>query len=390
MKFCNTNFETVNFLAYKNIGPISGIWDSVLPLGHHLKSKELLILENSMLSDISFCYLLIYNSGVLSGAVYLQVCSFDQKHFAISDQSGKGLLGKYLIGKERKIVVCGNIFKSEFQGFHFVKDDNQIFEILKSFESSNPLNLKLGMIVLKDYAEELPFSEKASASGFTLFENDQVMNLEINSDWSSIDDYFESLSKKYRQRARKITEAGKKIQKRDLSITEIENFSFEIGRLYGMVVERQQVRPGILNERYFLEMKRTMKELFSVTGYFLEDKILAFSSFILNKDNTLEVHYVGFDQNENDRYALYFNLLFDGISLAIEKSCGVLKLGRTGYDAKANLGAVAQKQKHYYKVKRGLPSIAFQYLKNQYYSNIDESWKKRNPFKIQLEEVNHD
>ena len=69
--------------------------------------------------------------------------------------------------------------------------------------------------------------------------------------------------------------------------------------------------------------------------------------------------------------------------MAIERKASVLWLGRTGNDAKASAGAVAVQGSHYFRVKRGIPSLAFSYFNNAYRSTESEDWKKRNPFKEQ-------
>ena len=78
---------------------------------------------------------------------------------------------------------------------------------------------------------------------------------------------------------------------------------------------------------------------FKVAGYFLDEKMVAFSSYIYYKTQ-MEVHFIGIDYQYNDEYKLYFNILFDGIKEAIAGGYSKIELGRTAREAKASAGAV--------------------------------------------------
>lgn len=129
-------------------------------------------------------------------------------------------------------------------------------------------------------------------------------------------------------------------------------------------------------------MKKKLGDNFRVYGYFLGDKMLAFSSNIYYPEKQkMEIHYIGLDYNYNNQYNLYFNLLFDGIKCAIINGFKTIEMGRTAREAKANAGAHAVENFNYIWVKPGIVRMAFNFIGSWFDSNIGEDWKKRNPFK---------
>jgi hypothetical protein len=193
--------------------------------------------------------------------------------------------------------------------------------------------------------------------------------------------YQDALSKKYRQRARKIKEAGQPVQVRSLTADEIRSQSSVIEQLYQQVRMRQSLRIGSLNAAYFEGMKRAYGDDFEFLAWSLDGEMLAFSTHWLHADGDLEIHYIGFDTPANEKYSLYFNMLFEGIETAIRRGASAVQFGRTGYDAKANVGAKAEAYTHYFRVKRGFPALAFRMIRSGWDGSDNHDWEKRNPFK---------
>jgi len=234
-------------------------------------------------------------------------------------------------------------------------------------------------ILLKDACVEMDES-LAKSSRFQRFDNDTLMSVPINPDWVNFDGYLAAFSKKYRQRARKIVQARQALETRFLSLDGIHAHRNDINRLYQEVRHKQMLRLGSLTPDYFYGMKKELKDDFQVLGWFLDGRMVAFSSHLAHPENELEVHYIGFEYEANDTYSIYFNILFEGVRQAIDQKKSKLLFGRTGYDAKANAGAVPETGCHFYRIKRGIPSLAFRYFTNSYRSKENQDWRKRNPF----------
>jgi hypothetical protein len=158
--------------------------------------------------------------------------------------------------------------------------------------------------------------------------------------------------------------------------------------LYQQVRQRQAIRVGSLNGNYFLEMKKAKKDAFEIRAWFDENKkMVAFSSHFLHPNKVREVHYIGFDGETNEKHLLYFNILFDGIRAGIENKESKIQYGRTGFDAKASAGAVPNSIFHYFRLKRGFPTLTFNYMNRALENKEKPDWKNRNPFKEPAQEI---
>jgi len=385
MKFCHPSDPDISFVSHYDINEIKEVWDSFLPNEHHLKSQELLIFQESKLIDLRFSYLIVKRKSSIIGLIYMQLVDFNSRHYAseLLDQSLLSLIKDYILKQKTGILICGNLFRIDSECFYFPQKENQqfIFQVLDQFEGSNSTSLNFSGILIKDCV--LAFTkQQLEGTRFKPYSKDKLMELAIDPGWFTFDDYLNALSKKYKQRANKILKAGENLTRRTFTIEEFERYGVEIESLYENVVNRQLIKISKLNYSYFQKMMQRAEQDFKITGYFHNDELIAFSSHFYHSKTVMEIHYIGFETEINEEFALYFNILFDGIKEAIEQKIKVLKLGRTGFDAKASAGAEAVEAHHYYRIKRGIPSLAFKYFIKFYTDKEESKLKVRNPFKL--------
>ena len=381
MKLCKTQDRNLSYQVSGDINSISEIWDAFLPQDHHLQSRFLKILPDSGLEDVKYHFLLIYHSGTCIGLASFQEFRFHSGHYDSSflNNGPLSLIRQILICHETGILICGNLFHLNEEGFYFSDFRNRslILEVSRDLER----RLKPGALLLKDIQEPLE-QEGLKEHRFRTFDQDLLMELKLEADWLGFDDYLASLGKKYRQRAKKILEAALSLDFRILEEDEISQNKAVMENLYQQVRQRQTIRVGSLNGNYFLEMKNAKKDAFEIRAWFDEnEKMLAFSSHFLHPHQVREVHYIGFDSTANENHQLYFNILFDGIRAGIDHKELKIQFGRTGFDAKASAGAVPGSMLHYFRLKRGLPTITFNYMSRALENREKPDWKNRNPFK---------
>jgi len=384
MRFCHTHKKDTNFKIYTDLNEVKQDWDGFLPHNHHLNSRNLLVLQESKLADISFAYLVVERKDQTIGVIYLQLVDFNSNHYSADmlKNSSFSLLKDFILKQKAAIIICGNLFRLDFPGFYFQNPDDQknIFQVLKEFENQYKSKISYSCILLKDVPSYFP-SEVAKKQRFKQYDKDLLMELRFDPKWRTFEDYVEELSKKYKQRANKITNAGKVLLRKSIISSDFEKYGNQIEDLYLNVVERQLFKVGKLNKMYFQEMLERPAKDFEIIGYFLGDKLLAFSSIFRHSPDISEIYYIGFDFKLNDTYSLYFNIIFDGIKDAIEKKISILKLGRTGYDAKLSAGAVPVATQHFYKNKRGLNALFLNFLVKAFSEKEESKMKERNPFK---------
>jgi hypothetical protein len=381
MKICRIPDRAITFQVYTDPESIELEWDGMLPEGHFLKINRLSVMQNSGMPDVSFLYFMVSRNNECIGLMYSQLFRFHSEHYSaeLLDQTCIQLVRNFILRQETGLLICGNLFHLNEPGYFFKdrNDEGLVFQILEQFQKKS--SVKISGILLKDAGLDMN-EQLASSSRFQRFGNDTVMSVHIDPDWLNFDGYLAAFSKKYRQRANKILLARQSLETRFLSLDEIHAHRSEINCLYQDVRYKQMLRLGSLTADYFYGMKKELKDDFQVLGWFLDGKMVAFSSHLVHPDNALEVHYIGFEYEANEKYSIYFNILFEGVRQAIEQKKSKLLVGRTGYDAKASAGAVPETGFHYYRIKRGIASLAFRYFTSSYRSKENEDWRKRNPF----------
>ena len=381
MKICRVSEPGLTYISSSELKLISGDWDSLLPENHPLESRKLLAIEESALPDLRFHYLLISKNNQLAGCAYFQHFHFHAGHYdsRVLGQGPLFYLSQLLLCQETGILVCGNLFHLGTEGFFFAHPENRdaILPIVSEMEKK----WKPGAVLIKDVQQGLRHA-LIKSGGFSLYEQDQVMNLEIQPHWKTFNDYLSELGKKYRQRANRILNSAAHLSFRILDEQEIHLRAVEMETLYGQVRQKQSLRIGSLNAAYFTNMKKALGKSFEIRAWFDESgKMLAFSSHFLHEGGQREVHYIGFDYQANEEFSLYFNILFDGVKAAIETGNPIVWFGRTGFDAKASTGAVPESNLHYFRIKNGLPAFTFKVLRKALSGKENDNWKNRSPFR---------
>lgn len=356
------------------------IWNLLLPSHHSLFSENLNVLEKSEPENMIFKYLLVHKNNILVGVLYLQHLKITTNHFdgTSIDKPGLGWLKKCVNSQFSDILVCGNLFRIHFPGYYFKNpnDDKLVFEILTDYINSSKDNKRFCGILLKDSPHLFSVTEK-----FKPYHDDVTMEIELKNRWKTLEDYKNNLSKKYKQRFVKIRKAKELLVLKEFSIDEIGNYSSKIEELYLNVALKQSLRIGFVNASYFIEMKRRHGDAFIFKAYFLNDDLVAFSTNISYQNGAAEIHFIGLDYNYNETHCLYFNILFDGLEMAITADATKLELGRTARVAKASLGALPLEIHNYIFLRKGIPSLAFSFFNNWFIKNIGEDWQNRNPLK---------
>lgn len=375
----------IRFKSADSFRDIAGEWRSILPENHHLQCRDIEALEQTMPDDIQFRYVNIYEGEELIGVMYLQCLRFNSRHYhhGVLDKPFIKLAKSFILKKSADILICGNIFRVNFQGFYFKDKDRKewIFDCLNLYRQEMKSEKNFCGILVKDCSREFKATQ-FTCHGFKAFNQDLTMELNIRDNWKNFDDYLGDLSRKYRQRAVKITKSAEDLELRDMRIEELIENKDRINELYMNIVSQQTLALGILNSDYFIQMKSALGENFKVYGYFRDQQLLAFSSHIYYVPKAaMEIHYIGLDYQYNSTYNLYFNILFDGIKTAIRYQFKLIEMGRTAREAKANAGAHAVENFNYIWMRPGISRLAMNSMGKWFENTVGDDWKKRNPFK---------
>lgn len=356
-------------------------WDALLPNHHHLKRNHLLAFENSKLDDINCYYLQVFTNNELIGVVYLQQFNFKHRHLNFNGNNkflSKAL--KIALPRVVPIIVCGSLFRINFQGFYFnnSKHNYLVFEAIKQFKKQN-LSCRSSAVIVKDCEEVFPGSNYNKKS-YSFFDGDITMVIQRREQWLNFNDYLNDLNKKYLQRAKKIIAAFKTIRTKELSLNEIIENEGRIMDLYYNVIDKQIVRLGTININYFVELKRDLNNNFEFHAIYDHDIMIGFYTFIFY-EKEMETHYIGLDYEANRKYQVYFNILFLATQKMIEMQFDSMELGRTAREAKSNLGALPKQIFNYIQVSNFIAKLTLNYFLKQFNEKENQSVINRSPLK---------
>lgn len=379
----------IELKSFNTFHQVADEWRKLLPDNHHLQCKDIEALEHSMPADIQFRYVNIYENQELIGVMYLQCLHFSKKHYnnELLDRPFIRSFKSIVLRTTADILICGNIFRVNFQGFYFREKAHRerIFNYLHLYRQMVKKEKNFCGILVKDCSREFSPAQ-FGCHGFKAFNQDLTMEMNIRPEWENFDHYTSDLSRKYRQRAIKIRASLANVEVLDLDLERLTLHKDRINELYTNIVKQQTLALGILNPDYFLQMKKNLGKGFAVKGYFYDGRLIAFSSHIYYfPKQKMEIHYIGLDYAYNQQFNLYFNILFDGITTAIEQRFTLIEMGRTAREAKANAGAHAVENFNYIWLRPGITRLALKIMGRWFESSIGDEWKKRNPFKSNVQ-----
>lgn len=355
------------------------IWDKLLPDNHHLKSDKIKFYnENTSVESLTF---IVWDQKEPIAAIYLQKSKFPLNQIKVSDLkiSLLELFTKCVenLSCSLDVLVCGNIFKSNQEGFYIKKGYTRIhiFETLVEFLEQNPNTKNFAGLLVKECDTPFDISKKLIP-----FSQDISMQMCIDPSWKNMGDYASVLDKKYRSRYKKIIAKFDSLTFTELNIEDIKLHQKRIYELYLEVLQNQTVKLGEIKPTYFLELKKLLGDNLQVFGVFKDEKIIAFSTHIFSGNGQMEIHYIGIDYTENENYNLYFNILYFGLSEAINRHQSKIELGRTAEVAKSSMGAKPVKKLNYLYFKKHIYKLSFKLWIEKLMGGNNAEQEFRNPF----------
>lgn len=369
----------IQLIIHKSISGCFAQWDDFLPAGHHLKSRHLLAFEKAAVDDVENNYVFVFEKNKLIGMLYLQQFCFQHKHlnFGNGNATTAKLIKCFLPGK-LSILVCGHLFRINYQGFYFKEPAHRqlVFDVIKIFtkQNGNPAG-----IIVKD-CNEVFIEQSCKPWGYRFFSGDVTMEMKRRKHWENFEDYIKDLQKNYRQRAKKIIASFAGVETKQLNADEIKTNAATIEQLYWNVVNKQTVKLGTVNAAYFYELQKDLQDSFEFYALYANGKMIGFYTLIFYAAE-METHFIGLDYEANTKYKTYFNILFAAIEKMIVRKSATLELGRTARDAKANAGALPRQVFNYIKVKNLLADITLRHFLNRFNKAEKINLTKRNPLK---------
>lgn len=221
-----------------------------------LSFSYLSIIHQQRTENFRFRYVIVYNHQKPIGVVYFQINDFSASLFGeliahqISELQSKraSVFRKYIQHSEdetiMRLVTCGNNFISGEHGFYLDINSRKIkFKLLEgvidAVAREEKLRGKISAILVKDFYEE-GFGDKDCwyCHKFIHFNVEPNMIIDLPEGISSLTDYINCFSKKYRNRAKGILKSSALLHKKRLTTEEIITYNDTLYDLY-MHVFRQ-------------------------------------------------------------------------------------------------------------------------------------------------------
>lgn len=384
--------QIVNSLA-----DIEDIWDELAPKDNiFLQSPYLTTLETNAPEGMGFNYMVFYEDIQPVGIAYTQTFNInvqdsikEEKETENSACLIRGFMNaikKWVIKKaDFKLLICGNLLLTGEHGYYFSEGiaDKKVSELVQQgidrlhqvLEQTEKVHIQL----FKDFLPETEaIQAKLVETSYHKFSIQPSMHMYLPSEWETFDDYLNAMSSKYRVRARRAAKKGKDLVKKELSLTEIETNEEEIYSLYKSIADGAGFNAFLLHPSYFTALKRNLGDDYKLVGYYLEGKLVAFCTSIMN-GTELEAHFLGVDSEANREYQIYLNILYDFVRMGIYHKKESLNLARTALEIKSSVGAVPQNMYCYLKHRSSLSSKFIKIVFDSF--NPKEEWQQRRPFK---------
>ncbi|MGZ3900184.1 MAG: hypothetical protein ACXVNQ_07405 [Bacteroidia bacterium] len=390
--------EQFSFTLFENAAAVNvKDWESVNNGSSVFLNRDYLaIIEKCKNTKLIARYVIVYHHKKPCGIIYFQVVDFHAGIFGdlLTNQvetvkSTRLKLFENYIGANREEVLmrlftCGNNLVSGDHGFLFTKNIKKelahqvVLEIIELESKEEKLRGTISAVLIKDFEKKLQPKELFVEENYTDFFVEPNLVVDVPRNITSLNEYIQMFSKKYRNRAKSILKAGEPLLRKNLDESLINKYQHEIYNLYESVYEKAKFKLLKLPLNYFSEVKKLYGERFILTGFFSEEKLVAFSCCFLMDEESLEAHYIGFDYELNHQYELYQNILYCNIENAILNKRNKVNLGRTAAEIKTTVGAKAVDLICYTKPQNTISKLI---LKPFIGFLQPAPWIPRNPFK---------
>lgn len=378
----------LTFKIYTSTNNLPENWDSIAVSNVFLNSKYLNVLQNAAPSNMHCHFIGIFSNDTLVGVAVSQYIDLGNVNsYGNRDNCFKTKIKKYIIKKYiSNILFVGNNMLTGQNAFCFdsktpISDGilalKAAGDFLKRDYKKKGINIHL--TVYKDFDEaDIKHFKTIDFEKYHQFTIQPNMILNNESYWKNINDYENSLTKKYRDQYKRARKKATGIEKRKLNSNDLEFYEKRIYELYLNVANNAPFNTFYLTENHFEYFKKNLLDSFLFYGYFINESLIGFSTLVKN-GNSFDTYFLGYDSNYQKEKMLYLNMLYDMLSYSIKKQYKQVVFGRTALEIKSSIGAKPIKMygliMHHNPLINIFTSKLFQYFEPQI------EWIERSPFK---------
>ena len=383
------NIDGIEIQIFDRVEQIEDVWSQYEGGDLMFSVAFLKAIEQYPPIDMDFRYGVFHQNGKVLGVSYYQIRLISLKDSLRTEKTDNSIWGKiksWLASRLKNYtLISGNALVTGDYGIRFEDtiDDQQVYQLQEAAADIVSNNYhpkkKVRAAFMKDfYQKQRPTDVVLKDSSYSQFSVQPNMVLHLKDEWTSFDDYLGAMKSKYRVRFKRADKKFGDLEKRQLTIEDIEKYNAKIYSLYLSTANQAGFNLFYLHQDYFLGMKRHFPEVFKVYGYFDGEELLAFFTTFDNGDD-LEAHFLGYNPERNAAHQLYLNMLYDLVFVSIKNKHKIIHLSRTALEIKSSIGATPIDMfiylRHYNSLINKYVPKALDYFVPQ------EEWLERSPFK---------
>ncbi|MBW2528032.1 MAG: GNAT family N-acetyltransferase [Deltaproteobacteria bacterium] len=268
-----------------------------------------------------------------------------------------------------RVLVCGNPFTTGEHGFGAAPGVSPARAVQAVAAAVDRLERERSevdgyraVLVKEFYPSTKATVRSLTSHSFSEIETAPNMVLLMDPAWRTFEGYLESLSSKFRVKAKRAYAKSGALEVRDLSAEDLRRHLPRVRELYDAVVDRAEYRLGRMPPEVLARLRRALGDELILKGYFLDGQLAGFLSGFVDGD-TLEAHVVGLDYQHNRDHGIYCRMLYDYLRIALERGLQRVSYGRTADEIKSSVGAMPVSMSCYVRhrersLNRLLPALA--------------------------------
>ena len=292
-----------SFTIYTSSAELPKGWDTIASRNIFLSRNYLSILERAAPQNMQCHFIGLFSKEKLCGIALAQYINLRRINTFVEEKSFS--LKDYIFKKfSSHIIVIGNNTLTGQNAYllnDLIPETEALVLLRQALDKLKGIYRKkciyINLLAIKDFNEaELPNFKAAGYKGYYQFCTQPNMIFDIRKSWGSIDEYLADLNTKYRTQYNRSRKKAEGIEKRKLSLEEIQLQQERIHKLYMTVAQNASFNTFHLPKNHFEVFKEQLQDDFLFYGYFLNDTLVGFSTVIKNGCD-IDTYFLGYDDS---------------------------------------------------------------------------------------------